>query len=348
MVGRDGALPLPWLATTLPRALGSRAHALLLRGPQGVGQFELALTIAQSWLCESATAGRACGRCPSCHLVQARTHPDLLVLVPEAQQEDLGWGADAGDTDREPRAKPSKEIKVDAVRALVAFAQASSARGRGKVAVLHPAERMNGVAANAFLKTLEEPPGATRFVLSCSTADGLPPTIRSRCQSVAMRLPETDEAVAWLAAQGVVDAEILLAATGGQPLDVLAWVRQGIDADLWKRLPSLVEEGTAAPLASWPLPQVIDALQKVCHDAMCRAAGAAPRYFLGAPAFGTHAQLGALAGWLRELGRIARYVEHPWSGALTVEALVQQGCAALHGAGPAGARTADDSVHSRA
>ena len=90
MVGPDGALPLPWLAGPLAEALRTQhGHALLVHGPQGIGQFELALSLAQSWLCEARGADAACGRCAACHLVQARAHPDLLVLVPEALAEAL-------------------------------------------------------------------------------------------------------------------------------------------------------------------------------------------------------------------------------------------------------------------
>ena len=71
MVGPDGALALPWLEEPLRRALATqRGHALLIHGPQGVGQFELALTLAQAWLCESEEGARPCGRCASCRLVQ--------------------------------------------------------------------------------------------------------------------------------------------------------------------------------------------------------------------------------------------------------------------------------------
>ena len=83
--------------------------------------------------------------------------------------------------------KPSKEIRVEAIRAAIAFATTTSARGRGKVVVVHPAERMNAVAANAFLKTLEEPAGDARFLLCSAAPDSLLPTIRSRCQAVACR-----------------------------------------------------------------------------------------------------------------------------------------------------------------
>ena len=93
MVGPDGALPLPWLAPLLRGTLESQhAHALLLHGPKGVGQFEFAMTLAQAWLCETAEPGsQPCGRCASCRLVQAHSHPDLLVLLPQALRETLGW-----------------------------------------------------------------------------------------------------------------------------------------------------------------------------------------------------------------------------------------------------------------
>lgn len=334
MVGPDGALPLPWLAPLLQRTLHDQhAHALLLTGPQGVGQFELAMTLAQAWLCEAAAgAAPPCGVCASCHLVQAHSHPDLLVLLPEALQLALGWGAADGDeaTERASKAKPSQELKVDAVRRAVGFAQTTSARGRCKVVVLHPAERMNGIAANALLKTLEEPSGDARFLLSCAAPDALPPTVRSRCQNVAMQLPPAAQAIAWLEAQGVADAPVLLAAAGGQPQEALVWSREGIAATLWTRLPWIVAQGQTQTFAAWPLARTLDALQKLCHDAACVAAGAEPRYFPAAT-LPAHADPVALNAWMRELMRIARRAEHPLNVGLVVESLVQHGRHALAG-----------------
>ena len=367
MVGEGGELPLPWLAATLRDALQTRhAHALLVHGPQGVGQFELSLTLAQAWLCEATDlAARPCGGCASCRLVLAHAHPDMLVLLPDALREPLGWapagGDDEGASDKASKAKPSKEIKVDAVRKAIEFAQTTSARGRCKVVVIHPAERMNGVAANALLKTLEEPAGAARFVLSGAATDALLPTIRSRCQSLPMVLPPTAMAVDWLAQRGVADAAVMLAATGGQPQEALEWASQGIDAALWRRLPAVVQGGEWGVLAAWPLPRLVDALQKLCHDAACVAAGAAPRYFPAA-SVPQAADAAALTAWMRELLRVARHAEHPWSAALVCESLVQQGQRALsvmsalsapqrqHGRGAAsgaGPRGAGLSVHSR-
>jgi DNA polymerase-3 subunit delta' len=352
MVGTDGKLPLPWIEPLLRQTLGTQhAHALLLHGPQGVGQFELALTVAQGWLCENAIAtSKPCGLCASCRLVQAHSHPDLLVLLPEALQESLGWSAPDGEdfaVDRVGKAKPSKEIKVEAVRGAVSFAQTTSARGRCKVVVLHPAERMNGISANTLLKTLEEPPGVARFLLSCAAPDSLLPTIRSRCQSVALKLPPHEMAVGWLASQGVSNAAVMLAATGGQPQEALEWTTQGIDAALWTRLPELVRRGEAAVFSAWPLPRVVNVLQKICHDAACTAVAAPARYFPPS-AIGTVADRSALNSWANELNRVALHAEHPWNAGLMIETLVQQGQRALAAGTQKAPPKQGVSVHSRA
>lgn len=335
-------VPLPWLAAPLRDALQTqRAHALLVHGPQGVGQFEMAWTLAQAWLCESPLnddAARPCGHCASCRLVQARSHPDLMVLVPEALREALGWNADdageeggssgSGKGEGAGKRKPSKDIRVEEVRRIVSFAQTTSARARGKVVVVYPAERMNGISANALLKTLEEPPGNLRFVLAGASADALLPTIRSRCQAIRLALPDTAVAAAWLQSHGVTQPEVLLAAAGGQPEEALSWFREGLDARAWLALPDHLARGEGAGLSAWPLSRVIDMLLKVCHDAMRAAVGGAPRYF-PAGVVGGRASMEALTCWYRELGRIARHAEHPWQAALTTEMLVMQAQTAL-------------------
>ena len=326
---------LPWLAAPLRQALETqRAHALLLHGPNGVGQFELAMAMAQGWLCESSTVpigARPCGICASCRLVQARTHPDLLVLVPEAIRASLGLVVgedDEGGEEPSGKKKPSKEIRVDEIRVAIAFSLTTSARGRGKIVVVHPAERMNAIAANAFLKTLEEPPGNARFILCSAMPDALLPTIRSRCQALALGLPAQADAVAWLAQQGVADPEVLLAACGGQPQEAVARAEHGIDAAAWRALPRRVAAGDASALRGWPLPWVVDALQKLCHDAACVGAGALPRYFPAAT-LSSSSDLESLLRYARTLGRFARHAEHPWMADLSVESLVAQGREAL-------------------
>ncbi len=346
MVGPDGSMPLPWLAAPLQTALATqRSHALLVHGPRGVGQFELSLALAQGWLCESPLPPKPCGRCASCKLVQAHSHPDLLVLLPEALREPLGWlmtGDEDGDaavaSDKSAKRKPSKDIRIDEVRLAVAFAQTTSARGRCKVVLLHPVERMNAASANALLKTLEEPAGSARLVLSTSAAELLLPTLRSRCQGVPLQLPEVEVASQWLAAHGMAQPAVLLAATGGQPQEALQWAGEGITAASWLALPRQLARGDAGTLAAWPLPRVIDMLQKLCHDLLRQAVGAQPRYF-AASALGGGASLDELNRWSVELQAQVEHAEHPWNAGLVVDALVARARAATAvPAGPAPAR----------
>jgi DNA polymerase III delta prime subunit len=104
-VSTETPIDLPWLVAPLRTTLATRAaHALLLYGSGNVGQLELALALAKGWLCEDdsrALPDRPCGRCASCRLHAARSHPDLLVLVPEALRDALGW--DAGRRGRRKR-----------------------------------------------------------------------------------------------------------------------------------------------------------------------------------------------------------------------------------------------------
>lgn len=323
---------LPWLDAALEQALRpSTAHALLIDGPQGVGQFELAMAIVAAWLCEAdpdqRDRGRACGHCAGCRLLQSRTHPDLKVLLPEALREALGWeGGEAASVESEggkSKAKPSREIKVEALRDAVAFAQQTAARGRGKVVLIHPAERMNAIAANTLLKTLEEPPGALRFVLSSNAAQRLLPTVRSRCQVLRLPLPPAEPAVAWLAGQGIDAPEVLLAAAGGRPLEVIERRALGIDAARWKALPADVAAGRGEAFTGWPLPVLIDALQKLVHDVAACSVGGTPRYFAPA-ALPAGADLAALTACAAALRRAARQAEHPWHAGLATESLILQ------------------------
>ncbi|HLL20436.1 MAG TPA: DNA polymerase III subunit delta', partial [Rubrivivax sp.] len=113
-----------------------------------------------------------------------------------------------------------------------------------------------------------------------------------------------------------------------RPLEALALTKSGVDAAAWVALPSAVAGGHAGVLAGWPLPRALDALHKLCHDALACANGAAPHYFpRGKVPPDGDAEL--LSGWARELDRVARNDEHPWHETLLIEALVRQGAQAL-------------------
>jgi DNA polymerase-3 subunit delta' len=322
----------PWLDQPLAQGLPLRAHALLLHAPGALGQFDLALALALGWLCEEPSDGRACGRCASCGLMQAHSHPDFHLLLPEALRASLGWGADEGE-DGQTKAKPSREIRIDTLRTAIDWGQKTTARGGAKVLVIHPAEAMNAITANALLKTLEEPPGRLRLLLTASDPDALLPTVRSRCQRLAIALPSPAQAGAWLAGQGLNAPEVLLAAAGGQPQAAWALHQEGISSAAWVALPGLVRRGQAAALALWPLPRVVEALHKLCHDLLAQQAGAPPRFFSAealAPALRPAPAVPAVLAWQRELVGAAQHEEHPWHAPLRIEALVARAAALWH------------------
>jgi DNA polymerase-3 subunit delta' len=331
VIDPGGELPLPWLAQPLADTLAQHAgHALLLHAAPGSGALPFAIALAQAWLCESAPDTRLpCGRCGSCRLVQARVHPDLHLLMPETLRREHEWPlADFRLEDDDVKRKPSRQIRIDEVRGLIDWTWKTAARGRGKVAVLHPADALNLQSANALLKTLEEPPAGTRIVLTTADPALLLPTVRSRCQHRKLPDAPPSQAVAWLAAQGLAQPEVLLAACSGRVLDALALAGAGVDAHAWMALPAAVARGQGEGFAGWPVPRVIDALKKLCHDAMARACGAPPRFFAadGVPA---GSALPALAAWSRELDRVARHDDHPWQEPLLVDALVLAAAQAL-------------------
>ncbi len=343
VVDGEGRLPLPWIGPPLQQALRQqRGHALLLLAPQGVGALEFMLTLAQAWLCESAEAAPPCGRCGSCRLLQSGSHPDLHLLLPEAMRPALGWAATTEDEPGEGakgRRKPSRQIRIEEVRLAIDWVVQSSSRGRAKVLLLHPAEAMNLQSASALLKTLEEPPGRARVLLGAADEARLLPTVRSRCQRIRLAAPPAEVASAWLTEQGVSDAPVLLAAAGGAPLAARELAASGIDAAAWLAVPRAVARGQAAPLAGWPVPRAVDALQKLCHDALVQRAGGMPRYF-AAQSLPAGADPGRLCAWAKTLSRAARHAEHPWNDALLIEALVGEGRACWQEATTRGLRGA--------
>lgn len=326
--------PAPWIARQLQALLAQRGHAWLLQGPSGLGQFELAEALVHAWLCDQPTPQGACGQCASCHAIDVRTHPDLAVLMPETDMIAQGWPlppkaqADIDDKKR----KPSKEIRVDAMREAIEFAQRTSGRGRGKAVLVYPAERMNAVTANALLKTLEEPPGDVRFVLASDAAHLLLPTIRSRCLGHTMAWPAADEVLPWLATQGLAGEEgaALLRAGGGRPAQALALAQGKDSARRWAMLPRALARGEAGALADLPLPESVSRLQKLCHDLLALQLGAAPRFFDPADLPQGPLAVGALTRWWQQLAQSARSAEHPLNAGLATEFLVSSARQALN------------------
>ena len=327
------SLPTPWVAAQTRSLLQQRGHAWLLAGPSGLGQYKLALALARAWLCERPSEEGACNQCGSCHAIDVRTHADLCVLMPETTMLELAWPLSEkaqGEIDDKKR-KASKEVRVDAMRDAVEFAQRTSARGRGKVVLVYPAERMNNVTANALLKTLEEPPGDARFVLATEAADQLLPTIRSRCLVHNMLWPSEDLALNWLQQCGIArePGRVMLRAAGGRPEDALQFSQWEPGAQAWVRLPKAMARGDTTVFKDWTPTQALNALHKICHDVLALQSGATPRFFEAAD-LPTTGSLANLTAWARSLATATRTVEHPFNSGLMLEALACQAQKALN------------------
>ncbi|QDL54631.1 DNA polymerase III subunit delta' [Rhodoferax aquaticus] len=328
------AVLAPWIDKQRAQLLSQNGHAWLLQGPSGLGQYQLALELARAWLCERRTDRTvACGVCASCHAIEVRSHADLCVLMPEIEMLELAWplGEKAQAEIDDKKRKPSKEIRVEAMRDAVEFSQRTSARGIGKVVLVFPAERMNNIAANALLKTLEEPPGNVKFVLATESAHQLLPTIRSRCIAHSMQWPEVELSLNWLVSLGVPSqtASLLLSASGGRPQNALSLHASGVNPLAWNDFPKAMQAGDVGFVKDWSLANLIDALQKLSHDCIAVKMGAKPRFFSSIEV-AKHAPVASLTEWSKTLTLAMRTIEHPFNAGLALEAFVQQAKSALN------------------
>lgn len=320
----------PWIYQQSLSLLAQQGQAWLLQGPSGLGQYSLATALVSAWLCESnlALSQGACGQCGSCHALSVHTHADLFVLMPETVLLDLGWPLSEkaqAEIDNKSR-KPSKEIRIDAMRDAIEFSQRTNARGRGKAVLVFPAERMNHITANALLKTLEEPPGDVKFVLASEAAHQLLPTIRSRCLIHTMLWPESQEATRWLAQSGFAEDEAVFAlkTAGGRPEEVFRQKELGQTMQWWSKFPRAMKAGDASFCSDLPPGEVIDALQKLCHDLMMQQTNASLRYFNATDLPAIQASASQLTAWFKRLSQAARSAEHPFNAGLMLEALCSE------------------------
>ena len=182
-------------------------HALLLRGPAGVGKQRFAERLAAELLCTDGS-DEVCGECKNCKLLAAGSHPDFYRVSP---------------------AEEGKSIGIEQIRALIASLNLTTSVGTLKLGIISPAERMTVSAANSLLKTLEEPPGSALLVLVSGLSDILPATVRSRCQTLLFPAVHTPQTIDWLRSRldDQQAADTLLSATNGQPLTALQWAETG-------------------------------------------------------------------------------------------------------------------------
>ncbi|BBE09172.1 DNA polymerase III subunit delta' [Mycoavidus cysteinexigens] len=272
----------PWQRKDWQRLYALRPQwpsALLFHGQAGIGKVSFARYLAQGLLCEMPlTDGQPCNECAACHWFVAGNHPDYRILCPEnlaPAASDTAATQPSREEAQEPEKKtraPSKEIKIEQVRALLDFCALGSHRSGRRVILLHPVEALNTAAANALLKTLEEPPVNVVFLLICTQITQLLPTIVSRCRRWPMHLPEPSQALDWLHEQGLEDAASALAHAAGSPLTALADARDENGALRRFALDQLAAGIACDPFACGanlhkvPIPLVLSWLQAWLYD----------------------------------------------------------------------------------
>lgn len=190
----------PWISPAVAKveeaiAANRLPHAVLIHEDPGSGGNRLAMWIAQRLLCR-APGSRPCGTCIDCRNVAAARHPDVTMTT---------------------LVDDSKQIRVDDVRALSAELALTSHRGGYKLGVVQPADAMNVLAANALLKTLEEPPARTLLILVTAQPSRLAATIRSRCMTLRLPAPPRAATLAWLR-ERPGDHQTALRVLGNAPL----------------------------------------------------------------------------------------------------------------------------------
>lgn len=310
----------PWnkpLWERLTRDRERLPHALLLHGMPGVGKHQLALSFAEWLLCERPLADRACGQCPSCNWLAQGGHPDLRIVEPRVED-------DASDKPK----RSMRLISVDDVRMATDMLALSSHQGGWRVVLIRPAEAMNTAAANALLKTLEEPPPRVMLILVSHQPRRLLPTVLSRCHKLAVPRPDRQVALAWLAEQRLTDAEELLLEAGGAPLLAL----EHADAQRRAQKARLLDALARPDMQDWC--ELAHAMQHslneswgwllrwICDLIACRA-GAAVRYF---PQYAAELRARAMAAdpvrlWelYHELLGAGRRLRHPLNAQLLLE-----------------------------
>jgi DNA polymerase-3 subunit delta' len=326
----------PWLEGAWQQLQQMRErlpHALLFHGAAGTGKTDFIEAFAQALLCERVQPdGHACGECASCGWFVQGNHPDYRRVRPEALEDEppAGEGEEGGDEKKSKSAKnPSKEIKIEQIRSLADFMNISTHRQGLRVVVLYPAEALNMPASNALLKTLEEPPPGTVFLLASNSLDRLLPTILSRCRKFALPMPGHDEALAWLQQQGVQDADSWLREQGGAPLLALAQAEGGSREELDGLLQFLARPGADAALraadklSKAPLASLVAWEQRWLYDVLsCKLSGRVryyPRYQKELAALAASVHTAKLLKAIKGANERRAVADHPLSPKLFVE-----------------------------
>ncbi len=236
----------PWLAPLWDSLdLKTFPNAILLHGQSGIGKFEFAIQLAKALLCESSGGAQTkpCNQCEACHWFDSGNHPDFISLVPETHRKLLPHSDFEGDGETLKKNKSTrdevdgdvsekkekKNISIEETRNAIESLSIGTHRGGNRVILIYPLEMLRPDSANTLLKSLEEPPTNTIFILLADRLDRVLPTIRSRCRLLSAPRPNRAAGLNWLRAElsrinGVkindADIESIYDEQGGAPYAV--------------------------------------------------------------------------------------------------------------------------------
>lgn len=218
-------------------------NAILLHGQSGIGKFAFAVELAKALLCESTQGNKPCNQCEACHWFNTANHPDFIALLPETHRKLLpqaDYEADEApkkgkatrdESDGESSEKKEKKnISIEETRSAIESLSIGSHRGGNRVILIYPLEMLRPDSANTLLKSLEEPPANTIFILLADRVDRVLPTIRSRCRLLTAPRPDRPQGLAWVKGQlpqisgfkvNEADIETIYDEQGGAPYSVL-------------------------------------------------------------------------------------------------------------------------------
>ncbi|TMG72264.1 MAG: DNA polymerase III subunit delta' [Betaproteobacteria bacterium] len=303
-------------------------HAILIRGAEGSGELEFAQEVAQSLLCEKPRGDRrGCGTCPACGWFAQGNHPDFRLLLPDSMApEPQEEGAEP--TKKEKR---SEQIRIEQVRELAGFLAVGTHRAGLRVILIYPADAMNANTQNALLKSLEEPPPGTVFLLVSTQIDRLLPTVRSRCARFALPPPDPAQVTRWLKEQGVKQPEAALAGAGGAPLAALKAAES--EADRLRFIEGLGDPGfdpiaLAEAVLRVPPWDLVGWLQRWSYDLLLARVAGRIQYHVDHEGViadtSRNCEAADIAAYLRALAQARSLARHPLNAKLFVEDLLLQ------------------------
>ena len=343
-------------------------NATLLHGQSGIGKFSFALELAKSLLCESArVASRPCNQCEACHWFSTGNHPDFIALVPEthrrlfphadyeSDESPKKGKAARDDADGEASEKKEKKnISIEETRSAIEGLSIGSHRGGNRVILIYPLEMLRSDAANTLLKSLEEPPANTIFILLADRVDRVLPTIRSRCRLLTAPRPDREQGLAWLRTQlqrmnglkvSDADIETIYDEQGGAPYSVLdsliARNNQDEKDELTIAIQSsryLLQSMSQGVRINWldsaekthkaRYSYLLAAMQRWTSDLQAVAQGGNPRYYpkhlVTLQSLSQTAKILKLHHFWKSLVQARRHENHPLANRVQLEALLSQ------------------------